>query len=79
MGKMSWLAILLWCLGLFGTLNGQGIDMGMGMKAKAEVEAEAEGEAEAEAEAEAEYMEMSQKRSENYDANVANFIQGWNS
>ena len=24
-------------------------------------------------------MEMSQKRSENYDANVANFIQGWNS
>ena len=51
--------------------------MGMGMKAKAEAEAEAEGEAEAEAEAE--YMEMSQKRSENYDANVANFIQGWNS
>ena len=79
MGKMSWLAILLSCLGLFGTLNGQGIDMGMGMKAKAEVEAEAEGEAEAEAEAEAEYMDMSQKRSENYDANVANFIQGWNS
>ena len=51
--------------------------MGMGMKAKAEVEAEPEGEAEAEAEAE--YMGMSQERSANYDANVANFIQGWNS
>ena len=51
--------------------------MGMGMKAKADVEAEAEGEAEAEAEAE--YTDMSRERSVNYDANVASFIQGWNS